>query len=56
MKTYKWTEEVVNFMIENYKGKDNVELAELLNKKFNLNTNADRVSNVKANLKRRKKR
>lgn len=54
MKTYKWTEEVVNFMIENYKGKDNVELAELLNKNFNLNTNADRVSNVKANLKRRK--
>lgn len=54
MKKTKWTDEVIQFMIENYKGKDNIELAELLNNKFNLNTNADRVSNVKANLKRRK--
>lgn len=54
MKRTKWTDEVIQFMIENYKGKDNIELAELLNNKFNLNTNADRVSNVKANLKRRK--
>lgn len=54
MKKNKWTDEVIQFMIENYKGKDNIELAELLNNKFNLNTNADRVSNVKANLKRRK--
>lgn len=49
-----WTKEVVDFMIENYQGKDNIELADLLNKKFNLNTNEDRVSNIKANLKRRK--
>ena len=49
-----WTDEVIQFMIENYEGKDNIELAELLNKKFNLNTNGDRVCNVKANLIRRK--
>jgi hypothetical protein len=53
-KPTKWTDEVIQFMIENYQGKDNIELAELLNSKFNLNTNSDRVSNVKANLKRRK--
>ena len=53
-KPTKWTDEVIQFMIENYQGKDNIELAELLNERFNLNTNGDRVSNVKANLKRRK--
>ena len=53
-KVTKWNDEVINFMIENYKGRDNIELAELLNEKFNLNTNGDRVSNVKSNLKRRK--
>ena len=53
MKKTKWTDEVIQFMIENYQGKDNIELAELLNKRFNLNTNGDRVSNVKANLQRR---
>ena len=54
MKRTKWTYEVIQFMIENYQGKDNIQLAELLNKRFNLNTNADRVSNIKANLLRRK--
>lgn len=54
MKKTKWTDEVIQFMIENYKGKDNIQLANLLNEEFNLNTNADRVSNIKANLKRRK--
>lgn len=53
MKKTKWTDEVIQFMIENYQGKDNIELAELLNKRFNLNTNGDRVSNVKSNLQRR---
>ena len=53
-KPTKWTDEVIQFMIENYQGKDNIELAELLNERFNLNTNGDRVSNFKANLKRRK--
>lgn len=54
MKPRKWTAEVIQFMIDNYEGKDNIELAKLLNDKFNLDTNNDRVSNVKANLKRRK--
>ena len=54
MKAYKWTDEVIQFMIDNYKGKDNIELAKLLNEKFNLDTNGDRVSNIKSNLKRRK--
>ena len=54
VKPIKWTDEVIQFMIENYEGKDNIELAKLLNEKFNLNTNNDRVSNVKANLKRRR--
>jgi len=49
-----WTEEIIAFMIENYKGKDNIELAKLVNKKFGLNTNGDKIANVKANLKRRK--
>ena len=49
-----WTDEVIQFMIENYEGRDNIELAELLNEKFNLNTNGDRVCNVKSNLIRRK--
>lgn len=54
MKRTKWTDEVIQFMNENYQGKDNIQLAELLNKRFSLNTNADRVSNIKANLLRRK--
>lgn len=54
MKKIKWTDEVIQFMINNYKGKDNIELANLLNKRFNLNTNGDRVSNEKAKLKIRK--
>lgn len=54
MKRVVWTDEIIEFMIKNYKDKDNKELAQLLNEKFNINTNGDRVSNVKANLKRRK--
>jgi len=49
-----WTEEIIDFMIEHYKGKDNIELAELVNEKFGLNTSGDKISNVKTNLKRRK--
>ena len=48
-----WTDEVVQFMKENYEDKDNIELAELLNKKFNMNTDADKVCMAKANLIRR---
>lgn len=50
----KWTDEVIQFMIDNYKGKDNIELAELLNQKFNLNTTGDRVCNEKTKLKKRR--
>lgn len=46
----KYTEEVMKFMIENYEGKDNIELAELLNKKFNLNVNNDSVANAKSRI------
>lgn len=53
MKKNKWTDEVVQFMIDNYKGRDNIELANLLNDKFNMNTNEDRVSNEKSKLKKR---
>lgn len=53
-KATKWTPEVIQFMIDNYKGRDNIELAELLNEKFNLNTTNKRVQNVKSNLLRRK--
>ena len=49
-KQIKYTDEVVNFMIKNYKGKDNIELAILLNKKFNLNLNNDSVSNAKSRI------
>ena len=54
MKAKKWTDEVIEFMKCNYKGNDNIELARLLNEKFNLNTNNDRVSSIKSNLLRRK--
>ena len=50
---YKYTPEVIDFMIKNYQGKDNIELANLLNEKFNLDTNGDKVCMLKANLIRR---
>lgn len=51
---YKWTEEVIQFMIDNYEGRDNIELANMVNERFHLNTNGDRISNVKSNLQRRR--
>jgi len=48
-----WTDEVIEFMKCNYKGNDNIELARLLNEKFNMNTTADKVCMAKANLIRR---
>ena len=53
MKKIKWTDEIVQFMIDNYQGKDNIELANLLNEKFNLDANADKISNVKTKLKKK---
>jgi hypothetical protein len=52
-KRYKYTTKVIDFIIENYKDKDNIELANLVNKKFNLNTNGDKICMLKANLIRR---
>ena len=49
----KYTPEVIEFILQNYKGRDNVELANMLNEKFNLDTNCDKVSMFKANYKRR---
>lgn len=49
-----YTDEVVEFIINNYQGKDNIELAELVNKQFNLNVNVASICNFKGNIKRRK--
>ena len=49
----KYTPEVIEFILNNYKGRDNIELAKLLNEKFGLNTNNDKVSMFKANYERR---
>ena len=49
----KYTDEVIEFIKSNYQNKDNIELASLLNKKFHLNTTGDKISMLKANLKRR---
>ena len=48
-----WTDEVIEFMKCNYKGNDNIELARLLNERFNMNTDGDKVCMAKANLIRR---
>lgn len=52
-KRAKYGDEVIHFILKNYKGRDNLELAELLNKKFNLNINGDKISMFKANYRRR---
>lgn len=49
----KYTQEVIDFMIKNYQGKDNIELANLLKEKFGIDTNGDKVCMLKANLIRR---
>jgi len=49
----KYTKEVIDFMIKNYQGKDNIELANLLNEKFGIDTNGDKICMLKANLIRR---
>jgi hypothetical protein len=49
----KYTPEIIEFIKENYQGKDNIELANLLNKKFKINTDANKICDLKANLKRR---
>ena len=50
----KYSNEVINYLIDNHKGKTLIELADMINKKFNMNiTNRD-VGNLKSRLKRRK--
>lgn len=49
----KYNDEVIKFIKKNYQNKDNIELASLLNQKFNLNTTGDKVSMLKVKLKRR---
>ena len=48
-----YRKEIIEFIQCNYEEKDNLELSKLLNEKFNLNTNADKISMLKINLKRR---
>lgn len=47
-KPLKYTDEVVQFILDNYKDKDNVELAKLVNDKFDLGINHDSLSNFKS--------
>lgn len=54
MQRTRWTEEMEQFLIDNYEGKDCIELAKLINDKFNTNFTNRKISNKKANLKRRK--
>lgn len=49
----KYTDKIIEFIKNNYQNKDNIELASILNKKFDLNTTGDKISMLKANIKRR---
>ena len=49
----KYTDEIIEFIKNNYQDKDNIELASILNKKFNLDTTGDKISMLKAKIKRR---
>ncbi len=49
----KYTDEIIEFIKNNYQDKDNIELASILNEKFNLDTTGDKISMLKANIKRR---
>lgn len=54
MPKIKWTEEMEQFLINNYEGKDCIELSKMINKKFNTHFTNKHISNKKANLKRRR--
>lgn len=43
----KYTNEIIQFIIENSGGRDNIELAELVNEKFNMNVDRASIANVK---------
>ena len=48
MQRTRWTEEMEQFLIDNYEGKDCIELAKLINDKFNTNFTNWKISNKKA--------
>lgn len=48
----KYTEEIINWFMNNYKNKGLVELANEMNEKFNLDMTNKKVSNLKSKLKR----
>lgn len=50
----KYSKEVIDFLIENHKGKTLIELADMINKQFNMNIDNKNVGNLKSRLKRRK--
>lgn len=50
----KYSKEVVDYIIENHKGKTLVELANMVNKKFNMNINNKNLGNLKNRLRVRK--
>lgn len=50
----KYSKEVIKFLIDNHKGKTLVELANMINKKFDMNITNKDVGNLKSRLRRRK--
>ena len=54
MKYKKYSNEVVDYLIKNHKGKTLIELANIINKQFNLNITNKDIGNLKSRLKRRK--
>lgn len=51
---HKYSQEVADYLIEHHKGKTLIELADMINKRFNMNINNKDVGNLKSRLKRRK--
>lgn len=50
----RWDEEKNQFLIDNYQGRDTIELTKLFNEHFNLNASKGAIQMQKANLKRRR--
>lgn len=50
----KYSPEIIDYLIQNHKGKSLIELADMINNKFNLNINNQDVSNLKSRLRIRK--
>ena len=54
IKYTKYTPEIIDYIIKNHKGKSLIDLANMINEKFNLNITNDDISNLKSRLKKRK--